>query len=338
MKNKIKGKINFVFLIFLALCVLYFTMKDDFPSIVEQMKTIRKGWLLISVLVMFVYFLLRSIPLYLFASKFKKEYSFKDAVYLTLKTEFFNGITPFASGGQPFQIYELKKQKINIAQGTNIIIQNFIVYQIALMVLGILAITYNHFFHLFKEVTFLKKLVTLGFLINLLVTIFLFALAFLERFNNFFIKKGIHLLNKFHLIKDPEKKEKEFKTYTQNFHKGALILLQDKKRFLGLIGTNMIALMLFYLIPFFLLKGTNDQGALNALTCIVSVAYVMLIGSFVPLPGATGGIEYAFMSFFGNFIGKPTISTVMILWRFTTYYLGIILGAITLTIKERKKG
>ena len=63
----------------------------------------------------------------------------------------------------------------------------------------------------------------------------------------------------------------------------------------------------------------------------------MLISSFVPLPGATGGIEYAFMSFFGYFITKPTISTVMILWRFMTYYLGILLGAIALTIKGRER-
>ena len=179
MKKKIKGKFNFILLIFLAFLVLYFTIKDDFPSILEQLRTIQKGWLFLGICVMIVYFLVRSVPLYVFARKFKKNYSFKSAVSLTLKTEFFNGVTPFASGGQPFQVYELKKQKINLTDGTNIIIQNFIVYQIALMLLGIFAITYNHYFHLFEEVTLLKKLVTLGFFVNLTVTICLFALAFL---------------------------------------------------------------------------------------------------------------------------------------------------------------
>ncbi len=337
MKKKIKGKFNFILLIFLAFLVLYFTIKDDFPSILEQLRTIQKGWLFLGICVMIVYFLVRSVPLYVFARKFKKNYSFKSAVSLTLKTEFFNGVTPFASGGQPFQVYELKKQKINLTDGTNIIIQNFIVYQIALMLLGIFAITYNHYFHLFEEVTLLKKLVTLGFFVNLTVTICLFALAFLENFNNFIIKKGILLLTKLHLIKDPLKKEKDFRNYTKNFHEGAVILLQEKKKFIGLIGINILALLLLYLIPLIVLKGTNYQSSLNILSCIVSVSYVMLISSFVPLPGATGGIEYAFMSFFGYFITKPTISTVMILWRFMTYYLGILLGAIALTIKGRER-
>ena len=83
MKKKIKGKFNFILLIFLAFLVLYFTIKDDFPSILEQLRTIQKGWFFVGICVMIVYFLVRSVPLYVFARKFKKNYSFKSAVSLT---------------------------------------------------------------------------------------------------------------------------------------------------------------------------------------------------------------------------------------------------------------
>ena len=64
---------------------------------------------------------------------------------------------------------------------------------------------------------------------------------------------------------------------------------------------------------------------------ISASAYVLIIGAFVPIPGGTGGIEYGFMQFFGNFISGSVLSASLLVWRFITYYLGIILGAITIS-------
>ena len=63
----------------------------------------------------------------------------------------------------------------------------------------------------------------------------------------------------------------------------------------------------------------------------------MLIGSFVPIPGATGGLEYGFMSFYGSFIKGSKLNAIMLVWRFITYYFGLILGSIVLNIKKECK-
>ena len=68
---------------------------------------------------------------------------------------------------------------------------------------------------------------------------------------------------------------------------------------------------------------------------IVTSAYVMLIGAFVPIPGGTGGLEYGFISFYGNFITGPSLNAIMLLWRFITYYFGMILGAIILGLRKK---
>lgn len=60
----------------------------------------------------------------------------------------------------------------------------------------------------------------------------------------------------------------------------------------------------------------------------------MLIGSFVPIPGGTGGLEYGFIQFYGNFVTGSTLNVIMILWRFVTYYFGMIVGAVAVNIKE----
>ena len=81
----------------------------------------------------------------------------------------------------------------------------------------------------------------------------------------------------------------------------------------------------------------GDFTSFNGLEAIVASAYVMLIGSFVPLPGGTGGIEYGFIYFFGVFIiSDVKLRALMLLWRFVTFYMGIVVGGIVLNLKERK--
>ena len=335
MKTKLKSKLNFLILILLTFVVLYFSLKDDFNTTIHTILQINIFWFIIAILFVFIFWSFRTIPLYTFVHKFQKQYTFKKAFRLTLSTQFFNAITPFATGGQPFQVYYLKKNGIKISDGTNIIIQNFIVYQIALIILGILAILLNANFHFFQNNELLRKLVIIGFIMNSLVTIGLFTVAFLEKWNKFIITKGIILLTKLKIVKKPEEKTQEWKEYIHNFHTGAKTLIQDKKLFLTMIGSNVLALIFEYSIPFILLLGMGDYTSYNMLEAIVTSAYVMLLGSFVPMPGGTGGLEYGFITFYGNFITGTTLSAIMLLWRFITYYFGMFIGAIAVNIHER---
>ena len=98
-----------------------------------------------------------------------------------------------------------------------------------------------------------------------------------------------------------------------------------------LIIINFIALACLYLVPFALIMGLGET--INPFIAVVTSAYVMLIGSFVPIPGGSGGLEYGFVKFFGIFVVGAKLSSIMIVWRLLTYYLGMFLGALFL-IKE----
>ena len=251
-------------------------------------------------------------------------------------TQFFNAVTPFATGGQPFQVYTLKKDGITVTNGTNIIMQNFIVYQVALVFLGVLAILYNSIFHIFEEVNVLKHLVTLGFMMNTIVVVFLFVIAFGKKINAFILKYVIQLLDRFHLVKNKTEKLQKWESYIENFHVGAKRLLADKKMFIFTVLANFLSLICLYLIPLAILYGMNHYN-IHVINCLASSAYTMLIGSFVPIPGGTGGLEYGYTKFFGHFVKGTILNASMLLWRGITYYLGLIIGAITLNIKTKRK-
>ena len=61
---------------------------------------------------------------------------------------FFHGVTPFSGGGQPMEVYFLHKEKIGVTKSTNITLQNFIIYQIALVLVGVFALMYNSVYNL----------------------------------------------------------------------------------------------------------------------------------------------------------------------------------------------
>lgn len=332
MKKKI---INGLLIITATILVLYFSMKDDYKTIINTIVNIDKIYLLIGFFLIFSYWFFKSIVMWIIVHNYKNEYRFRNSFQMILKTNFFHAITPFATGGQPYEIYSLKKSGLKITDSTNVSVQTFITYQISLVLLGIIAIVANYYLNLFPDNKILSRLVTLGFIINFLVIVMLFVLTFTKKISKTIVSFILKILSKTKLIKDKENVKTRFENYLKDFYEGTKKILENKYKFIGCIALQFISLVSLYLIPFALFYGTGLY--INPLIVIATSAYVMLIGSFVPIPGGTGGLEYGFVLFFSNFSTGNIVAAIMLLWRFITYYFGMILGAILLGIGKKDK-
>jgi len=330
-----KKIINFLLIFITTGLVLYFSLKDDYKVVINTILNINKFWLFLGFLLVILYWFTKSIVTVKIARKFKKTYSIKESLKMTLETNFFHAITPFSSGGQPYEIYSLKKNGLRITDATNVSMSCFIVYQIALVLLGIIAIIANYFGNFYPDNIVLKRLVTLGFIINFIVIVVLFLLTFTSKISKSLINFGINILCKLKIVKNKEKTKDNFSKYLNDFHDGAKQLLTKKREFILLIGIQFLSLCCLYLIPYALIKGINLS--INPFIVIITSAYVMLIGSFVPIPGGTGGLEYGFVAFFSSFVGDVKLNAIMLLWRFITYYFGMIIGSIILSVGKKEK-
>ena len=105
-------KKNLIFLILISLIVIYMVFSYDFERTIEVLKTSKLIYIILGALVILIGDMLKGRSIYLLVSEYSSKYKFKDAFRLTLQTNFFNGITPFSLGGQPFQLYLLKKRNI----------------------------------------------------------------------------------------------------------------------------------------------------------------------------------------------------------------------------------
>lgn len=336
MKNKkIKYIFNFLLIAIVLAIVLYFSLKDNYQEIISTIFKMNYLWILVAILFLIIYRLCTSLGHYYIIKANNGKVSYLKCFQINLMILFFHGVTPFAGGGQPMEIYFLHKEGISVTKATNITLQNFIVYQIALILTGLFALIYNRIFNVFPNDNLIKYLVVLGFLINTLVLVVTFILSFGKKTNKFIIEKGIHFLTKIKIIKDEQKVQDKCQKYLQSFHDNAMELKKNKKIVAFTVLINILGLMTLYSMPYPILKGMNVN--INILKVVTAIAYVMIIGSFVPIPGGTGGIEYSFIFFFQYLISGSILHAAMLVWRLISYYLGMIFGAIALSLYRKKE-
>lgn len=325
--NSIK-KNTFLILI-ITLIVLYIVLKDDFEDIVNAFQNINGLWLIISILFLFLSIIIKGLANYLVVND--EKVTKKEMIKHNIIIQFFNGVTPFSTGGQPMEIYMLKEHNIPLAKATNRTIQSFIYYQIALVLCGVVAVTYNFFHPIFPKIKILDNLVLVGFIINLAIALIFILASYYKKITILMSNFTKKLAKKFKWTIREEEIEEKFEDYYNGFQE-----TKNRKATIAIVVLlNMLSLICLYIIPLFILKSIDKTATLSVINTLATSSYVYIMSAFIPIPGASGGIEYGFTQFFGNFIGKEMITAVLLLWRTITYYLPIIIGAIVFNL-ERK--
>ena len=327
--------INILIILIVLIIVLYFSLKDDYVAIINAIQNMKMIYIIIAILVLIIYRALISYTHYLLIKQNNEHIPYLKMLQINFIILFFHGVTPFAGGGQPMEVYYLHKEGIGVTKATNITLQNFIMFQISLVLTGIIALVYNRIFKLFPNNQLISQLVVLGFLINFLILIATYVISFGKRINKFILEKGIHFLAKIKIIKKEAEVQERFKDYITRFQKNALVFKNKKHLIIKYVFINTLGLIILYAMPAAIAAGLGESISIPI--AMTTTAYVMIIGSYVPIPGGTGGIEYSFMFFYSTFIKGSILNAIMLVWRFVSYYLGMIIGAIALALYGKKE-
>ena len=97
MISNMKKKSNIIILIIITLIVLYFSLKDNFSAIVNQIFKMNIWYLLIAFILVILFWIFRSYPMYTFCKKVNNDFKYRESFQLTLRTQFFNAVTPFST-------------------------------------------------------------------------------------------------------------------------------------------------------------------------------------------------------------------------------------------------
>lgn len=329
-------KKNIIILLIVLAIILYLCLNNDFSNVINEIRRMNFFWLFISIIYVGLYIFVRSINLNMILKQFNKNFSLVNTFKIVLSTSFFDSITPFSSGGQPAQIYLLKKSGFKISDSTNSVIQHSIVYQIALVIFGIITIILNSIFNILGDNSLLRGFIIIGFSINISVVALLIFFSFSKKTNLKILTAIINLLGKLKILKKPDDVKKSIDENMDKFISNSKQLFKNYKLLISGVLLCLVGFFFLYSIPLYISFGLNNFKDFNMLNTLVSSSYVMMIGSFIPIPGGSGGIEYGFIKFFGNFISGSRLKAMMLIWRFVTYYLIIIVGGISLLLYKKR--
>lgn len=331
-----KAEKYLILLILATLIVLFFVLKDDFNGIVSILTKIKLSYLFVAFIVLLIADLFKGYALYMVTKEFKQEYRFIDAYKLNLISNFFNGITPFSSGGQPYQVYYLKKNHdVDYSKGTSIVFQNFLTQQIAIVVLTTIAVILNEIFKFIPIDPFLKQISFLGYIVNFVIMVVLLIINYDRNGNHFLVRKLMVLLNKVKLLNRTTLDRTN--EYLDGFYKSVKHLRERKYLLLKGIIFNIITLIGTFGLTLIVFYSAGLSQHLSFITILIAMNYITLVCSFVPIPGGTIGYEVGFITFFGFLLKGPILKAGMLLSRFVTYYFITILGGIIFLLDRNRR-
>ena len=279
-KSKKSKILNFVFIfaVFIGL-IIYMINVDGIDNILYILKNADYKWILIGLICLFAEWSLEALVMHI---PLKKMYP-KHKYMLSLKTNIigrlFNNITPFSSGGQPFQAYILKKHGLRASDTLSVLMMKFVVYQIGLFAWAIvlLFMNLNFFNNTFNDYIWL---VVLGFVMNLIATIFILIAGInkniILKIARPLIKLGSKIkIGKRHLVKDLDttlnKVEDSISNYSMQFNN----MKGQKSILIKMFVVQIFQFLAYFSIPFMIYKAFGNFG-----TCIFIISYVIYPNSW----------------------------------------------------------
>lgn len=325
MKSRKKIIFNGVFLaVVFALTIYGVFHGEDLSSMMDAIHRADKRWLIPGIALVAFFIWGESIIIWYMMRSSGIQLKKRTCFLFSSVGFFFSCITPSASGGQPMQIYYMKKEKITIPVSTVILMIVTITYKLVLVVIGIgIAIFGRGFLHKYLEG--ILPVFYLGLALNIFCVTFMTILVFHPLLAKAIMVKGMKLLERLHLVKKKDGRLKKLEDSMDTYRNTAAYLKNNPFVIVKVIGITFIQRMALFAVTWFVYQAFGLHGTgfweILFLQAVISVSVDML-----PLPGGMGISETLFLNIFSPVFGGLLLPG-MVLSRGLGYYGELLISA-----------
>ena len=249
---------------------------------------------------------------------------FRSTLLVSIIGMFYSSVTPAATGGQPMQVFAFKKRGIPAGISSSALAVKFFCFQVALLSLGGL------FWILHPDivnacVNRARVIVVTGFVLNGITVAAVLLLAINKNIVRGIITLLINLGKKLRIVKDVARTTSKLDAALADFHASVDMVTHHPGQLLVLVLISCIQVMGLMSVSYCVYRAMGQSGHLFGE--ILALQFLLYIGaSFTPLPGASGAQEGGFYIFFQDIFPANKMLGALLLWRFFTYYLSLIVG------------
>ena len=309
--NRKRVVFNFLFLAAVFAATLYYVFHgEDLGQLVEYIQMSDARYWIIAVIFMLGYIIGESVIIFYLMKSMKENVVFGHCCLYSFIGFFFCCITPSASGGQPMQLYYMKKDGLSVVVSTYILMIVTIGYKMVLVLLG-LAVIIVRPSGLIGYLDSVYGWIILGIVLNVVVVGFMLLLLFHVGLAGAILKGLLNFGCRIRIIKNREKWERQIESTLERYtqvsgylkrkpHIGLNVLLLSVVQRVALFAVTAVVYLSFGL------RGEN-LAVIIALQGMISVAVDML-----PTPGGLGITEGLFLSIFAPIFGELTLPGMVV--------------------------
>lgn len=325
MRNKKKAIFNTIFLILIFSITVYMVFKgEDLGEIIHTVRQADPVYLLISVVCVVLFILGESVIIFYMMRTLGAKVKMGHCALYSFVGFFFSCITPSASGGQPMQIYFMKKDKLPIPVTTLVLMIVTITYKAVLVVIGIVIWIFGRGF-LEGYLGQYMWVFYLGVGLNIFCVTFMMILVFAPGLAKWIMVKGLKLIEHFRFLKPKTTRLEKLEASMDQYHETAAFWASHKLVILKVLLITMAQRILLFTVTYWVYRSLGFHGysiiTLTILQSVISVSVDML-----PLPGGMGISESLYLVMFAPVFGEALLPA-MLLSRGISYYAQMLISA-----------
>lgn len=267
--------------------------------------------------------------------KWRPVLSFKAATI----SRYYDLMTPFSSGGKPFEIYYLKKNGHSGDVATAIPLAKYMIWQFVLIIVSLTILI----FYPYSNISFPLILVCawIGLAVVLAVFLFILFMSITKKWGARVLGFVLKILNKMHIVKNYHTTLKKVLRFVESYQYSMKAFVKSPITISLVTLCTLGAILSNGMIAYFIYRAFVEVPLVSWYDVLCKCLICDLAICIIPLPGGSGVSELSFNSLLGSLFGEGTLFWGILIWRIFTYYLHIALGGILLVldllIPKRKK-
>ncbi|MDD7642253.1 MAG: lysylphosphatidylglycerol synthase transmembrane domain-containing protein [bacterium] len=325
-----KKKLVINVLIFLAIMIgtVWFVFRDEgVDAVLTAMKQMSFGHLLLSVVIALFFVGAEGVMIWYLLRAIDGTSSLGSCISCSFIGFLFSGITPSATGGQPMQLYYLKRDGNSWSLSSVVLMTVALMYKLVLVIFGVGILIFWHEplrGYLGKGY---YRLFLLGLTLNAALVVGLLMVMFTPAVIRMLIAKVEWLAVKLHLMKKAGSKKARLDHFMENYQHALSFLKEHKgKMFVVFLGTVVQRAAVFAL-TYVVYRGMGMSGA--SLTTVMWLQAAVYIGvDMLPIPGAQGITEAMYRRAFLDIFTAGHVTASMCISRGVSFYLMILVGLV----------
>ncbi len=325
MKSSLRKLLSLAFLLLTLGIVLYIGFNDnDIPSLWGALKKLSPIFLGGCLAGWAGYMFMDALTVYSFLRSQDHPISLWDSIKVAIIGVYYSNITPSASGGQPMQMYYLSQRKVPLGVSGSALTIKFFCFQLMLLVVGAV-LWATHWEYVFAQTNGLIWFIVLGYVMNFFSIGILFVMAVSPNAMRGIIRLCIRIGAKLHICKNVEKSTAKWNAHCDSFLESVQLIRKNPAQ-LGLQFLIALMQLLFLMSVTIILYHAFGLTGTSTLQLLTMAVLLYITASYTPLPGASGAQEGGFAFYFQGIFPAPVLFVALLLWRFFTYYLSLLVG------------